>query len=46
MLISAFCSYQGNSYPAAIATADQYISLHPGSREVAYAFYIKAISAL
>lgn len=44
MLISAFCSYQANSYPAAIATADNYISLHPGSREVAYAFYIKAIS--
>src|SRR6201985_1967112 len=44
MLISAFCSYQANSYTGAIATADQYISLHPGSPEVAYAFYIKAIS--
>jgi outer membrane protein assembly factor BamD len=44
MLISAFCSYQSNNYTAAIATADQYISLHPGSQEVAYAFYIKAIS--
>jgi len=44
MLISAFCSYQANAYPQAIATADQYISLHPGSPEVAYAFYIKAIS--
>ena len=44
MLISAFCSYQANAYPNAIATADQYIALHPGSPEVAYAFYIKAIS--
>src|SRR5665213_3997470 len=44
MLISAFCSYQANNYGAAIAQADQYISLHPGSQEVAYAFYIKAIS--
>ena len=44
MLISAFCAYQANAYGAAIATADQYISLHPGSPEVAYAFYIKAIS--
>ena len=44
MLISAFCSYQNNDYTQAIATADQYISLHPGSREVAYAFYLKAIS--
>ena len=44
MLISAFCAYQANAYGSAIATADQYISLHPGSPEVAYAFYIKAIS--
>jgi outer membrane protein assembly factor BamD len=44
MLMSAFCYYQANKYPDAIATADTYISLHPGSREVAYAFYLKAIS--
>ena len=44
MLMSAFCSYQSNNYTGAIATADSYISLHPGSPEVAYAFYIKAIS--
>jgi outer membrane protein assembly factor BamD len=44
MLMSAFCSYQANKYPDAIATSDQYISLHPGSHEVAYAFYLKAIS--
>src|ERR1700722_8275931 len=44
MLISAFCSYQSNDYTTAIATADQYIQLHPGSQEVAYAFYLKAIS--
>jgi outer membrane protein assembly factor BamD len=44
MLMSAFCSYQANKYDDAVATADQYISLHPGSPEVAYAFYLKAIS--
>jgi outer membrane protein assembly factor BamD len=44
MLMSAFCSYQANKYPDAISTADQYIALHPGSQEVAYAFYLKAIS--
>jgi outer membrane protein assembly factor BamD len=43
-LMSAFCSYQANEYDTAISTADQYISLHPGSPEVAYAFYLKAIS--
>ena len=44
MLMSAFCSYQANAYGQAIATAENYISLHPGSPEVAYAFYIKAIA--
>ena len=42
--MSAFCYYQANKYTEAIATADHYISLHPGSKEVAYAFYLKAIS--
>jgi outer membrane protein assembly factor BamD len=44
MLMSAFCSYQANKYDDAVATADTYISLHPGSQEVAYAFYLKALS--
>ena len=44
MLMSAFCSYQANKYDDTVSTADQYISLHPGSPEVAYAFYLKAIS--
>jgi outer membrane protein assembly factor BamD len=44
MLMSAFCYYQANKYTDAINTAEQYISLHPGSREVSYAFYLKAMS--
>jgi outer membrane protein assembly factor BamD len=44
MLMAAFCYYQANKYTDAISTADQYIQLHPGSREVAYAFYLKAMS--
>ena len=44
MLMSAFCYYQANKYTDATNTADQYISLHPGSREVAYAFYLKAMA--
>jgi outer membrane protein assembly factor BamD len=44
MLMSAFCYYQANKYSDAISAADNYIALHPGSREVAYAFYLKAIS--
>ena len=42
--MAAFCYYQSNKYDDAVSTADQYISLHPGSQEVAYAFYLKAIS--
>lgn len=44
MLMSAFCYYQANKYSDAISTADSYIELHPGSHEVAYAFYLKAMS--
>jgi len=44
MLMSAFCYYQANKYPDAISAADNYIALHPGSHEVAYAFYLKAIA--
>ena len=44
MLMSAFCYYQANKYTDATDTADQYIALHPGSREVSYAFYLKAMS--
>jgi len=44
MLMSAFCYYQANKYTEAISAADQYIALHPGSQEVAYAFYLKAMS--
>jgi outer membrane protein assembly factor BamD len=43
-LMSAYCYYQANKYTEAVATSDSYISLHPGSKEVAYAFYLKAVS--
>lgn len=43
-LMSAYCYYQGNKYTDAVAASDNYISLHPGSKEVAYAFYLKAVS--
>lgn len=44
MLMSAFCYYQANKYTEAIAAADQFIQLHPGSQEIAYAFYLKAMA--
>jgi outer membrane protein assembly factor BamD len=42
--MSAFCYYQANKYGDAISAADNYIALHPGSHEVAYAFYLKSIA--
>ena len=42
--MSAYCFYEANKYTDAINTADQFIELHPGSQEVAYAFYLKAMS--
>ena len=44
MLMSAYCYYKANHYTEAISSADQYIALHPGSKEVAYAFYLKSVS--
>lgn len=42
-LMSAFSYYQASKYTEAIAATEQYISLHPGSRDVSYAFYLKSL---
>ena len=44
MLMSAFCYYQANKYDQSILAAERFISLHPGNKDVAYAYYLKAIS--
>jgi outer membrane protein assembly factor BamD len=43
-LMAAFCYYVARQYPDAIASAQRFLSLHPGSREAAYAYYMIAIS--
>jgi len=43
-LMQAYVMYQGNKYDEAISAADRFIQLHPGNRDAAYAYYIKAIS--
>ncbi len=43
-LMSAFAAYQSGSYDEAVATAQRYISLHPGSDGAAYAHHIVALS--
>jgi outer membrane protein assembly factor BamD len=42
-LMSAYALYEGNKYDQAIVAADRFIQLHPGHRDVAYAYYLKAL---
>ena len=43
ILMTAFAYYQGNQYEDAIAAADRFIQLYPGSPSAAYAYYLKSI---
>jgi len=44
ILMSAYCYYTGNRYAEAIEAADRFIQLHPGNKDVPYAYYLKAVS--
>lgn len=44
MLMAAFANYQARNYEEAISDAQRFISLHPGNRNTAYAYYLIAIS--
>jgi outer membrane protein assembly factor BamD len=43
ILMQAFAHYQSNAYPDAVADADRFIALYPGSPSAPYAFYLKAV---
>ena len=43
-LMSAYAYYLENEYADAIAGLDRFIQLHPGNADVAYAYYLKALS--
>lgn len=43
-LMSAFSYYVARQYPDAIQSAQRFLSLHPGSREAPYAYYVIAVS--
>ncbi len=43
MLMSSYTYYAMNRYTEALVGLDRYIRLHPGSRDYAYAFYLKAL---
>jgi outer membrane protein assembly factor BamD len=42
-LMAAYALYEGNKYDQSIVAADRFIQLHPGNRDVAYAYYLKAL---
>ncbi len=42
-LMAAFANYQNSRYDEAIIALDRFIQLHPGNRDVAYAYYLKAL---
>jgi len=42
-LMQVYSLYQGGKYDDAIIAADRFIQLHPGHKDVAYAYYLKAI---
>src|SRR5215475_8254386 len=43
-LMATYALYEGGNYGEAIIAAERFIQLHPGHRDVAYAYYLKAIS--
>ena len=44
LLMQAFAHYQRNAYDDAINAANRFITLHPGHKDAAYAYYLTAIS--
>jgi len=44
MLMSAYASYRTTDYEESIATAQRFISLHPGNESTPYAYYLIAIN--
>lgn len=43
-LMAAYSAYQGDSYDDAILALDRFIELHPGSEDIDYAYYLKALA--
>lgn len=42
-LMSAFSHYHANQYDEAVTRLDRFIQVHPGNRDIAYAYYLKAV---
>ncbi len=42
-LMAAYSYYQDEAYDDAISALDRFIKMHPGNKDVAYAYYLKAM---
>jgi outer membrane protein assembly factor BamD len=42
-IMAAFTYYQSNKYDEAIIALDRFINLHPGHRDIPYAYYLKGL---
>jgi outer membrane protein assembly factor BamD len=42
-LMAAYADYQRNRYTEAIGALDRFIQLHPAHRDIAYAYYLRAL---
>jgi outer membrane protein assembly factor BamD len=42
-LMSAYSHYYSGQYDDAITRLDRFISVHPGNRDIAYAYYVRAL---
>ncbi|MFN7000579.1 MAG: outer membrane protein assembly factor BamD, partial [Elioraea tepidiphila] len=43
-LLAAYGEYMRNRYTEAIGALDRFIQLHPAHRDIAYAYYLRALS--
>lgn len=43
-LMAGYAYYEAQKYDDAVLALDRFIQLHPGNRDVAYAYYLKALS--
>jgi len=44
-LMAAYSHYEDHKYDDAIVALDRFIQLHPGNRDIAYAYYLKGLSS-
>jgi outer membrane protein assembly factor BamD len=42
-LMSAYALYHSNQYEEAVTRLDRFIAVHPGNRDIAYAYYLKGL---